>query len=160
MTNAIIAVHAVAASLVILLSPVQVLRRRKDARHRLMGRSWVVCMYLVCLSGMFIYTLSGGFTAFHALAIFTLFATTLGVIQVRRGNVRGHVRCMVGSYLGALVAGGFAVALPNRFLPRLAVADPMVLWGAGGGVAALATAWVAYVLTQVPARSPVRTRGR
>lgn len=146
MGNFVIAVHAISASLVILLAPVNILRRRKDLRHRALGRTWVISMYFACVSGMFIYTISGGFTIFHALAIFTLATTTLGVLSIRRGNVPGHVGNMVGSWIGAIVAGVFAALAPGRIIPTLAIEDPMLLWGSVGCVILLATVWVLYVL--------------
>lgn len=145
-TATAIAIHATAASLVILLGPVQIARRRKDAAHKAIGRSWVVCMYLVCVSGMFIYTLTGGFTVFHALAIFTFGTTTLGVINIRRGRVRAHIGNMVGSYLGAVVAGVFAALVPSREIPQLAVHSPAVLWACVAAIVLAATAWVIFVL--------------
>lgn len=147
-TATAIAIHATAASLVILLGPVQIARRRKDAAHKAIGRSWVVCMYLVCVSGMFIYTLTGGFTVFHALAIFTFGTTTLGVINIRRGRVRAHIGNMVGSYLGAVVAGVFAALVPSREIPQLAVHSPAVLWSAVAAIVVAATAWVIFVLAR------------
>lgn len=145
-TTAAIVLHATAASLVVLLGPVNIVRRRKDGARKALGRSWVVCMYLVCVSGMFIYTISGGFTIFHALALFTFCTTTLGVVAIRRRWVATHVRMMVGSYIGALVAGAFAALVPSRVLPTLAVEDPILLWSCVAGVVVLATAWVAFVL--------------
>ena len=146
MNPTVITVHAVAATLMILLPPVQLLRRRKDRAHRWIGRSWVVSAWTVCVSGMFIYTLTGGFTVFHALAIFTFGTTTLGVLQIRRGRVRSHVMNMVGSWLGAVVAGSFAAFVPGREIPKLAVSDPVLLWSIAGGTVVLATAWVIVVL--------------
>lgn len=143
----VITIHAVAASLVILIGPVNMVRKSKDVKHKALGRSWVVAMYATCVSGMFIYTLSGGFTIFHALAILTFTTTTLGVIHIRRHRVRPHVANMVGSYVGALIAGGFAVFVPGRFIPVLAIQNPVVLWSVAAAVVVLATAWVLYVLT-------------
>lgn len=148
-----IAIHALAASGVVLLAPVQIIRRTKDRRHRWIGRSWVILMYLVCVSGMFIYTLSGSFTVFHALAIFTFATTTIGVIAIRRGNIRRHIGMMVGSWLGALTAGTFAAIIPSREIPQLAVADPALLWGAVAAIIIAATVWVFYVLRFVPAQA-------
>lgn len=128
MTTMFIAIHALAASGVVLLAPVQLIRRTKDRKHRWIGRSWVILMYFVCISGMFIYTLSGSFTVFHALAIFTFATTTIGVISIRLGKVRRHVSMMVGSWLGALAAGTFGAIIPSRDIPRLAVAEPGLLW--------------------------------
>jgi uncharacterized membrane protein len=142
-----IPVHAIAASFVILLGPVNMLRRRKDLAHRAIGRTWVVMMYLVCVSGMVIYT-DGAFTLFHALAIFTFITTTLGVVMIRRGNVGGHIGNMIGSWAGAVVAGSFAAFVPGRYLPTLAVDDPALLWTIVAGVVVAATVWVAIVLTR------------
>lgn len=148
-----IAIHALVASGVVRLAPVQIIRRTKDRRHRWIGRSWVILMYLVCVSGMFIYTLSGSFTVFHALAIFTFATTTIGVIAIRRGNIRRHIAMMVGSWLGALTAGTFAAIIPSREIPQLAVVDPTLLWGAVAAIIIAATVWVSYVLKFVPAQA-------
>lgn len=150
-----ITVHALAATAMLLLPLVQLLRRPKDRAHRWIGRSWVLCAWTVCVSGMFIYTLSGGFTIFHALAIFTFFTTTLGVIHIRRGRIRSHVQAMLGSWIGAMVAGGFAMFVPSREIPRLAVSDPVLLWSAAAGVALVCTLWVLAVLHFVRRPAPV-----
>lgn len=142
----IIPVHAVAASLVILLAPVQVLRRRKDRAHRYIGRSWVVAMYFTCVSGMFIYSLTGGFTIFHGLAIFTFGTTTLGVINARSGKVLAHRGNMTGGWIGALIAGGFAVLGPSRDIPKWAVGDPVLFWSIVAVIIAASTVWVWFVL--------------
>lgn len=146
MTTTFIVIHALSASGVILLAPLQILRRTKDRRHRFIGRSWVVLMYAVCVSGMFIYTLTGSFTVFHALAIFTFCTTTLGVINIRRGRIRSHVFNMVGSWLGAITAGAFAAFVPGRVIPEVAVEDPMLLWTIIAVVVVLTTLWAVYVL--------------
>ena len=42
----------------------------------------------------------------------------VAVAAVRRGRVRLHAGFMVGTMIGAFVAGGFALA-PGRFIGRL-----------------------------------------
>ncbi|WP_210603198.1 DUF2306 domain-containing protein [Brevibacterium oceani] len=155
MSTLFVAIHAIAASGVVLLGPIQILRRTKDRKHRFIGRSWVILMYFVCVSGMFIYSLTGSFTAFHALAIWTFISTTLGVIAIRRGKVRRHIFMMVGSYLGALTAGIFAAIIPGRDIPRLAVSDPGLLWSLVALVIVLVTAWAVYVLRFVSGQDRV-----
>lgn len=146
MTPIIIATHAIAASIVLLVGPIQVIRRRKDLGHRILGRSWVVCIYLTCVTGMFIYTLTGGFTIFHALALFTLCTSTLGVIHIRHGRKRQYAISMIGTYLGACTAGAFAIFVPGRVIPTLAVHDPAVLWGVAAAIAVACTVWIVVVL--------------
>lgn len=144
--SVIVLVHAIAASGVVLLAPIQVIRPSKDAGHRVLGRSWVVLMYLVCVSGMFIYTLTGGLTIFHALAIFTFGTTTIGVIAIRKRIVPLHVGMMIGSWLGATAAGAFAAFVPGREIPALAATEPTVLWTAIAIIVVACTVWVVYVL--------------
>lgn len=141
-----VAIHAIAASCVVLLGPIQILRRTKDRKHRFIGRSWVILMYFVCISGMLMYSISGSFTIFHALAIITFIGTTLGVIAIRRGRVRRHILSMSSSYLGALIAGFFAVSVPGRDIPQLAVSDPGLLWSLVAAVIVAVTAWAIFVL--------------
>lgn len=121
----------------------------------MIGHTRVVSMYAVCVSGMFIYTLDGAFTIFHALAIFTFATTTLGVLAIRRGLVRAHVGNMIGSWIGALFAGGFAAFVPGRYIPSLAVEQPAVLWGTIIAIVIVATVWVVLVLTRLR-RTPRR----
>lgn len=121
----LIAIHALAASLVITLGPVQFLRPRRDRAHRLIGRVWVGAMAITCLSSFGIHP--HGFNGLHGLAVFTLVSVTAGVIAIRRGSVVTHRMNMLGSYIGTLVAFGFAVALPNRAISRLAADDPVAL---------------------------------
>ncbi|REJ05719.1 DUF2306 domain-containing protein [Microbacterium bovistercoris] len=142
----IIAVHAIAASFVILIGPVQFLRRRKDARHRLLGRVFGIMMYFVCLSGMFIYSLDGGFTLFHFLAIFTFTTTTIGIIAIRHRNVHLHRGMMIGSWAGTVTAGAFAALIPGRRIPTLAVNDPALLWTIVTAVLVAATALILIAL--------------
>ena len=58
---------------------------------------------------------------------------TLGVVNIRRGDVQGHRGNMVGSWLGSAFAMVFALAVPDRMLPTFAVDEPL------GAAAALAT---------------------
>lgn len=146
LSGLVIPTHAIAASVVILLAPVNLLRRRKDRAHRIIGRTWVIAMYATCVSGMFIYSVSGGFTIFHALAIFTFFITTLGVINARRGHRLAHRANMIGGWIGALFAGGFAVSVPSRSIPHWAVADPGIFWTIVAAIIIAATTWVWFVL--------------
>jgi len=154
----LIPIHAVAASFVILVGPVNFLRRRKDAAHRLLGRTFAVMMYFVCVSGLFIYA-DGAFTVFHALAIITLITTTLGIRAILRGNVRAHVANMIGSWTGTVVAGTFAATFPGRAIPSLAIGDPALFWTIVAAVVAATTLWVAAVLSP-PARRALDARAR
>ncbi|UWF77664.1 MULTISPECIES: DUF2306 domain-containing protein [Microbacterium] len=154
--TALIVVHAVAASFVILVGPVNILRRRKDAAHRLLGRTFALMLYLVCVSGMFIY--SAGFSVFHALAIFTFITTTLGILAIRRGNVIAHRANMIGSWAGTVTAGVFAATIPGRAIPALAVDEPALFWAIVASIIVAAMAWIAIVLSPASRRRLDRAR--
>lgn len=115
--------HLVAALYVVGIGPVQILRTRRDRVHRIMGYLWISAMYYVCLSSFWIVS-EGHFTWLHALSAFTLVTVTLGLVAVIKGNIRAHRGNMIGSYIGTLIAFGFAVSVPSRTIPRLLTADP------------------------------------
>lgn len=154
MDTVFVAAHAVAAAVVVMLGPVNLLRRRRDAAHRLIGRVWAAAMVLTCLSSFGIHP--HGFSWLHGLALFTLGSIALGVVNIRHRNVRGHRANMIGSYAGTLVAFGFAALAPNRLIARIAVDDPAGLLG----VTALIFAGCAAFLTVALRPHPTHSRSR
>lgn len=124
----VIPVHAVAATVVIALGPVNLLRRRRDLAHRRIGRVWLVAMAVTCLSAFAIHP--HGFNWLHGLAAFTLLTVGLAVVHIRRGNISGHRGNMIGAYVGTLIAFGFAALAPGRLISRVAVDNPAGLLGA------------------------------
>lgn len=132
--------HVVAALLSVGLGVVQLIRRKGDRRHRYLGRVWVVLMLWTAVSSFWIrHIRDGAFSWLHVLSLVTLVTVTLGVLAVRRGDVRGHRGHMVGSWLGSLAAMVFALAVPSRMLPTFAVAEPLGALTAAATVAALAS---------------------
>ncbi|NHA66728.1 DUF2306 domain-containing protein [Phycicoccus flavus] len=143
--------HVAAALVSVGLGGVQLLRRKGDARHRLLGRVWVVLMLWTAVSSFWIRHLrDGAFSWLHILSLVTLVTVTLGVLAIRRGDVRGHRGNMTGSWLGSVIAMVFALAIPDRMLPTFAVTDP------AGALAALA-AVVATVVVLVLAGDRLAT---
>src|SRR3954451_13343618 len=132
----LIALHAVGATLAVVLGGHQVLRRRKgDLLHRRIGRLWIADMYLVAVSSFGIRQLNPGhFSWIHGLSLWTIVTLSLAVWTARRTNVRAHVRWVVGSYLGLLGAGLAAVAVPSRMVPQTAMHAPWALLGVLLGV--------------------------
>lgn len=120
----VIAVHAVAALYVLLLGPLQILRRRRDTGHRLLGASWVAAMLVVCTSSFAI--MPDGFSWLHGLSIWTLLCLVIAIVSIRRGSVEMHRGFMVGSYLGTLTAFAFAALVPTRLIPQLLRSEPLV----------------------------------
>lgn len=153
-----IIVHAAAAFLVLLLGPVNIFRPRRDTLHRWLGRTWVLLMYVVCVSSFF-FGLEHGFTALHGLSIFTTVSVTVGVWAIVKHNRRAHVFNMVGSYIGTLIAFGFAALVPNRLIWRTTMSDPWLVAGFAAALAVVAVAWIAVLKARAP-RARQRPAGR
>ncbi|WP_295625565.1 DUF2306 domain-containing protein [uncultured Corynebacterium sp.] len=145
-----ILVHVTAAFLVLVLGPVNIFRPRRDQVHRMLGRTWVLLMYVNC-GASFFFGLEDGFGFLHFLSIFTAVAVTVGVVHIRRGNVSAHRGCMVGSYIGTLIAFGFAALVPERLIWTTATADPMTVVVFAGSLIAVAAAWVIVLKMRWPA---------
>lgn len=146
----VIILHAVAALTAVLLGPVQILRRRRDGAHRLLGVVWVTAIVITCVSSFWIAP--DGFSWLHGLAIWTLVCMVAAIVGIRRGSVAVHRGFMIGSYLGTLTAFAFASLVPARLIPRLLHDEPFValvtVLGVGVVVAVLA---VSVVRAQPPA---------
>lgn len=114
--------HAVAASYALIFGAVNLLRRTKGGSlHRIVGRIWVVAMYIVVLTSFGIRTIDGGFNWLHALSALTFGTLTAGLWAVRTGNIRAHRSFMTGSYFGLIGAFVGVLAVPSRRIPQLAI---------------------------------------
>lgn len=153
LASLVIPVHATSAFLAIVLGPVNALRRHRDRQHRYIGRSWAVLMYATCVSGLFI--VENGITLFHALGVFTLCTVTLGILRIRKGDTAGHAGNMIGSYIGLLVAFGFAALIPDRLIWQTATTHPVGVLAYAGGLCLAVAGWV-FVLHRVTRRSAPR----
>lgn len=151
----VITLHAVAAIYVLLLGPLQVLRRRRDLAHRIVGLSWLAAMLTVCISSFWIAP--DGFSWLHGLSIWTLVCMVAAIAGIRLRNVPIHRGFMIGSYLGALTAFGFAALVPVRLIPQLLRSDPLIAVVTAAGVGAVA---VIFHLAVVRATALGRSRDR
>ena len=143
----VITLHAIAATYVLVLGPLQILRRRRDLAHRIVGASWVAAMVTVCVSSFWIAP--DGFSWLHALAIWTLLCMVFAIAGIRARSVPTHRGFMIGSYLGTLTAFAFAALIPARLIPRLLTSQPLVAVGTLLGVAAIALIFHAAVVRGV-----------
>ena len=130
-------VHAISASLALLLGPWQFLaglRRRRLQLHRVMGWAYAVSLVVAAGSAIWIapdaaagHVSSAGFLA---LAFGWLFTTSMGILAVRRGNIAEHRRWMLRSY--ALTAAAITLRIYLALIPlfhwRFASAYPVIAW--------------------------------
>lgn len=113
----VLMVHAGAAISALLLGALVLFRRKGTAQHKALGKTWVLLMLIASLSSFAIQS-RGHLSMIHLLAIVTPVYLFMAVYYARRGNVKGHLRCMRGVYFGLLVAGVLAIATPGRALTQ------------------------------------------
>lgn len=129
----LIATHAFAALMSLLLGGWQLFLSTKGSPlHRFIGRVWVPLMLYVSVTSFWIREIRDGrFSFLHILSIVTIVSVSLGVFEVRRGNVKGHIGNMIGSWVGLSFAFVFAVAIPQRHIPQFVLSDPVQAVAAG-----------------------------
>lgn len=83
-------------------------------------------MLYVAVSSFGITGLNGSsWSLLHVLSGVTIVSVVAGVWAIRRGNVQAHLGSMRGAWLGLLGAFIFAVVVPARHIPQLAMHDPV-----------------------------------
>ena len=90
------------------LTPVMLLRRRGDARHRLLGRVCAGAMMLTAILSLFVRLSNHGqFSLIHLLSVYTLVQVPILVWTARTHRVARHRRAVRAMVTGALLIAGF-----------------------------------------------------
>ncbi len=102
--------HLVAASLSMVVGPVQLLRTKGDRIHRWSGYVYAAAMAVNGLSALTIYRFTGSFNVFHALALYSLLSVGLALrpmlVSPRPFEWRRmHYMWTTWSYAGLMSAG-------------------------------------------------------
>ena len=115
----VIFLHLVSALLALGLGTANLVLAKGTPRHRAVGAVWIAAMLCVTVSSFWIRELNpGALSWIHGLTVWTLFSMGVAVWAIRTGRVAVHAGFMVGTMVGAFVAGAFALA-PDRFIGRL-----------------------------------------
>lgn len=151
----VITLHAIGASLALLLGAVNLIRpTRGDQLHRRVGQVWVVAMYGTVVSSFWIRELNpGGFSWLHGLSLWTFISLTIGLWAAMTGRIDLHRGFMRGTYVGTVAAFIGAVVVPKRDIPQLLVHHPMILSAAALGVTAIAVVIVTASRPRVAKRA-------
>ncbi len=107
--------HLATIVVALALTPVILLGKRGDARHRGLGRLWAGAMIATALLSLGIRT-AGGFGIIHLLSLFTLVQVPLIWWSARRHQVIRHRRAVRGMVTGALLIAGFFTFPFDRLL--------------------------------------------
>ena len=97
------------------LTPVMLLRRKGDGRHRRLGTVWVGAMLLTAVTSLFFSTrvpdgwgvFTGDFSFIHILSVIVLVQVPRIVTAARRHDRIAHERGVRGIVIGALLIAGF-----------------------------------------------------
>jgi len=113
----VIQLHIAAALAALLLGTVQLVGIKGTGVHRLIGWSWVVAMFTVAVSSLFIRQINpGSFSLIHLLSGWTLIALPMALFAVRRGRIASHARGMTWTFIGGLIVAGAFTFLPGRLM--------------------------------------------
>lgn len=123
----VIQVHAVCASIAVLLGPFVVLRTRRDRFHKAAGYVWVLAMFSVAGSALFIpsfgFAFIGHFGPIHLFVVLTLTSLWKGMAAIFRGDLTAHRAWMSGLYWNGLLIAGLVNFLPDRMVNQLVFPD-------------------------------------
>lgn len=108
--------HLATVLLATVLTPVILLRRRGDARHRLLGRVWVAAMLATAAISLFVHGSGSRFGPIHILSLVVLATAPALWWSARQHQVARHRRLARGLVTGALVIAGFFTFPFDRLL--------------------------------------------
>lgn len=112
-------VHIASLSLVLVLTPILLLRRRGDARHRLLGWIWAVAMMVTAVDSLQVRVIiPGHFSPIHILSVITIITVPLLVWRARMHQIAAHRRSVRIIVTLAILVAGFSTFPFNRLLGR------------------------------------------
>ena len=92
------------------------LAKKGTPQHKQLGKIWLVLMLVTATSAIFIQS-TGGFSFIHIFVPVTFHAAWKTVATARKGDIAGHKKHLVFTYLPALMIPGiFAFVLPGRLM--------------------------------------------
>jgi uncharacterized membrane protein len=104
-----IAVHLVTALPALPLGAFVLLRRKGDLLHHVLGRVWATLMMITAVDAFWIRQVTGHIGPIHVFSVITLIAVPRGIYCIATGNVEGHRKAMLYSYVGLCSAFVFAL---------------------------------------------------
>ena len=109
--------HLAVALLAVVIGGGVLMRRKGTASHKVMGWCWVMLMLAAALTSLFIQA-RGHLSFIHVLSVVVLITVPQAILNIRKGQTRGHAIGMVSAFAGLAIAGIFTL-LPYRMLGKL-----------------------------------------
>ena len=145
-------VHVIAAVISLLSGLVIFLRKKAGALHRFMGYVYSLAMFVMLVTALSIYRLSGSFNLLHGFALISTVQLGRGlyhaVLRKPKGSwLDAHYHWIIGSYIG-LCAALVAESATRVIMPYLydqGVRSFGWFWGIVG-TATFVVVWVGQIL--------------
>ncbi len=110
-------IHIVSALSALALGIAMFASKKGTARHKLVGRVFMVAMLMTATSAIFIrYINDGQFSWIHLFIPLTFFASWEAIYYIRKGNIKRHKHAVKGLFFGALLIPGAFSFLPGRIM--------------------------------------------
>lgn len=91
--------------------------RKGGARHRLLGRVWMVLIAITAVAALFIRHLNdGALSPVHIASAITLLGIPFAIQAARQGRIAAHRTQLVRMFAGALLVSGLLSFLPGRIM--------------------------------------------
>lgn len=116
-TNLAVIIHLATVLPAVPLGAWLMLSRKGTARHKQLGKVWLVLMVITALTTLFIRQVGGGqFSFIHLFVPLTLHGAWKAISTARRGDIAAHKKGLISLYLGALTIPGLFAFMPNRLM--------------------------------------------
>jgi uncharacterized membrane protein len=113
----VIAAHLALVVVPLVLTPIQLLRRRAGTAHRWLGWTWAISLFATAALSFGIHASGPGrFSFIHILSVVTVVAVPLMVLAAMRRDFARHRRGVRGLVTGALLVAGYFTLIPGRML--------------------------------------------
>jgi uncharacterized membrane protein len=115
--EALIWMHLATVLTPLAITPVQLLRRRGDGTHRVLGWLWALSLFGTALISFGIRGINdGGLSIVHLFSVVTIVSVPLLVFAARHQRIARHRGAVRGLVTGALLTAGYFTLIPGRML--------------------------------------------
>jgi uncharacterized membrane protein len=161
-----IQIHVVTVVPAAFLGAVILFGRKGNARHKLLGRIWMVLMVATALSSFFIHQIRlwGDFSPIHILSAVVIVSCGSAIFYARRGNIQAHQSALISAYITGIFGAGVFTFWPGRLMNEIFFGSSRGATQAGvqqsiiaaGVVVALGYAYAIYITRVKPGRKGPR----
>lgn len=118
----LIQVHALCALIALVMGPLAIYRKRRDRLHKTVGYVWVVAMFSVATTALFIpshdLAVIGPLGPIHLFVVLTYWGLWNGMSSILRGDIVRHRAALRSLYWQGLAIAGMFNFLPGRMVAR------------------------------------------